>query len=200
MKGNKLTGDQLIEHIVSGLKRNTDEPEIIDKKFVRAAVLVPLFLDKGIWKVLYIRRSNVGELHRGEVAFPGGGVESGDADIFQTALRETHEELGIDPTEIQILGKFHRIPTVTKYAVTPIVGLLKWPVTIEQNYIEVARVFSIPLNWLADENNWGISNFEIPNRGAVSTIVYKTYDNENLWGFSAKVTQMLIELIKKEER
>jgi 8-oxo-dGTP pyrophosphatase MutT (NUDIX family) len=200
MKEMTLTVDQLIEHISSNLEQDANESASVDEKLIKAAILVPLFLEQGTLKLLYIHRSDIGELHRGEVAFPGGSVEPEDANNFQTALRETKEELGIEAPEIQILGRLPQLPTVTKYAVTPVVGKLNWPTKISQNYIEVERFFSIPLNWLMDENNWEEKTFEIPNRGTVSTIVYKTYDHEILWGFTAKVTQMLIELIKKGER
>jgi hypothetical protein len=67
------------------------------------------------------------------------------------------------------------------------------------NPVEVARVFSIPLQWLMNKNNWSQKEFETQNRGQISTIVYDNYDNEKLWGFTAKVVQNLIELLQTEE-
>jgi 8-oxo-dGTP pyrophosphatase MutT (NUDIX family) len=207
MERNKKQGDKLSEEEISLIKRiqeglfpiNSQE-DAVDEHLKPAAILVPLFYDKGIWKLLFIRRSNIGEFHRGEVAFPGGGKESVDLNMAETALRETREELGIFPEHIQILGELKSLATISMYFVTPIVGLLKMPIEIIPNQMEVARVFSIPLDWLMNDENWGFTTFEIANRGKISTIVYNTFDDEKLWGFSAKVTQSLIEVIKKRER
>jgi 8-oxo-dGTP pyrophosphatase MutT (NUDIX family) len=165
-----------------------------------AAVLVPFFFDENIWKILFIRRSDYGEFHRGEVAFPGGSRETEDDNIAQTALRETQEELGILPKYIRPIGLMQPMETISNYLVTPIVGFLEWPTQIVLNTVEVARVFSIPLQWLMNKNNWSQKEFETQNRGRISTIVYDNYDNEKLWGFTAKVVQNLIELLKTEER
>jgi 8-oxo-dGTP pyrophosphatase MutT (NUDIX family) len=207
MERNQKQGDKLIEEESSLIKRIQEglfpvnsKNDVIDDHLKQAAILVPLFFDKGIWKLLFIRRSNIGEFHRGEVAFPGGGKESVDQNMAETALRETREELGILPENIQILGEMKPLPTISKYFVTPIVGVLKTPMEIKPNSIEVARVFSIPLDWLMNDENWGLNTFEIDNRGKISTIVYNTFDEEKLWGFTAKVTQNLIEVINKKER
>jgi 8-oxo-dGTP pyrophosphatase MutT (NUDIX family) len=207
MERNQKQGDKLIEEESSLIKRIQEglypvnsKNDVIEDHLKQAAILVPLFFDKGIWKLLFIRRSNIGEFHRGEVAFPGGGKESVDQNMAETALRETREELGILPENIQILGEMKPLPTISKYFVTPIVGLLKTPMEIKPNSIEVARVFSIPLDWLMNDENWGLNTFEIDNRGKISTIVYNTFDEEKLWGFTAKVTQNLIEVINKKER
>ena len=165
-----------------------------------AAVLMPLFFEEGVWKLLFIHRSEMGEFHRGEVAFPGGAKEIEDQSIADTAKRETHEELGISPDQISILGSLWPIQTISNYFVTPIVGVLNWPLIIKQNKEEVARVFSIPLDWLMDDSNWRIREFDILGKGKINTIVYNLFDGEQLWGFSAKITQTLIQLIKKRER
>ena len=207
MERNQKQGDKLIEEESSLIKRIQEglfpvnsKNDVIDDHLKQAAILVPLFFDKGIWKLLFIRRSNIGEFHRGEVAFPGGGKESVDQNMAETALRETREELGILPENIQILGEMKPLPTISKYFVTPIVGVLKTPMEIKPNSIEVARVFSIPLDWLMNDENWGLNTFEIDNRGKISTIVYNTFDEEKLWWFTAKVTQNLIDVINKKER
>jgi 8-oxo-dGTP pyrophosphatase MutT (NUDIX family) len=165
-----------------------------------AAVLVPLLFDKNVWKCLFIRRSDIGEFHKGEVAFPGGGKEVEDKDLIQTALRETYEELGIESKEIEILGTLPEMTTISNYVVTPVIGIIQWPVKIQLNQDEVARVFAIPISWLMDSSNWNINEFEFANRGKVKTIVYNTFDEETLWGFTARITQILVALIKKEER
>lgn len=193
-------GLELVKRIQEHLLPVNPLPNAIEDHLRPAAILVPLFLDQGTWKLLYIRRSNIGEFHRGEVAFPGGGKETIDQNMADTALRETREELGILPENIRILGEMEPIGTVSRYFVTPIVAFLTLPMNIEPDPIEVDRVFSIPLDWLMDNSNWQLTTFEVTGRGKVSTIVYNTFDNEKLWGFTARVTLNLIDIIKKGEQ
>jgi 8-oxo-dGTP pyrophosphatase MutT (NUDIX family) len=90
--------------------------------------------------------------HQGQVAFPGGRADPSDTTPEMTALREAHEEIGIDPTKVRILGRMQSLHTISNYVVTPIVGVIPWPVSFRLEETEVRRVFSIPLNWLADPN------------------------------------------------
>lgn len=189
---------RFIELISTRLQVSAHPVEQPDAQLIRAAVLIPLYFEQGEWKLLFIHRSDAGELHRGEVAFPGGAVEPIDSDIVQTALRETQEELGIDSSAIRVLGQLLQMPTVTHYAVTPVVGLLQWPVALSISTAEVKRAFAIPLDWLMDEKNWKEELFETPDHRRIPTIMYDLYDGERLWGFTAKVTQIFCSLIKTE--
>lgn len=187
-----------IDHIKQQLARQKNPDQPAKPELTPAAVLLPLYLDASIWKLLYIRRGNQGEFHRGEVAFPGGAVEPEDTNRIATALRETYEELGIAASEVEILGQMPVHETVTGYIVTPVVGLLQWPVSITRSQAEVDRVFSIPLDWLMQKENSSIQKFDIPGRGQISTTVYKDFDGERLWGFSARVTQQFLDIIKQK--
>ncbi|NMC85922.1 MAG: CoA pyrophosphatase [Anaerolineaceae bacterium] len=189
---------ELIDRIKQRLAGQKSPDQPAKPGLTPAAVLLPLYLDASIWKLLYIRRGNQGEFHRGEVAFPGGAVEPEDADRAATALRETHEELGIAASAVQVLGQMPIHETVTGYIVTPVIGLLRWPVSITRSQAEVDRVFSIPLDWLMQKENSSIQKFDIPGHGQISTTVYKDFDGERLWGFSARVTQQFIDLIKQK--
>ncbi|MHC1741064.1 MAG: CoA pyrophosphatase [Anaerolineaceae bacterium] len=196
-----MSEEQLfVSHIREALSKLVKTYDLIDQNLRPAAVLLPLFYDQGLWKLLFIHRSNFGEFHKGEVAFPGGKKEPEDVDLYQTALRETDEELGISPNTIDILGALPSSGTISGYLVTPIVGLIKWPAIISHNSIEIDRAFSIPLDWLMDPANWSMKEFHTRTSGLIETIVYKEYDNELLWGFSARVTQIFFEAIKKGEQ
>lgn len=170
-------------------------------EFLRpAAVLALFFKEDKIWKLLFTRRSNDLEFHRGEVAFPGGGKEESDQDLIQTALRETLEELGIEAKNITVLGSLNEIPTKSNYRVTPVIGILDWPVVIKENPQEVSRTFSIPLEWLMEDSNWSEKEIELSDKRHIRTIMYEVYEGEILWGLTAKITHQIIELIKKGER
>jgi len=172
-------------------------PAVID--FRSAAVLAPLFFTDE-WNFLYTRRADSLEFHKGEVSFPGGGKEIYDKDLIATSLRETHEELGIEPNKIHLLGTLPEIPSKSKYIVTPVVGVLDWPVVISANTTEVSRVFSIPLKWLMDESNWSEREIILDDGIKISTVIYNKFDGETLWGLTARITLSIINLIKKGER
>jgi 8-oxo-dGTP pyrophosphatase MutT (NUDIX family) len=161
-----------------------------------AAVLIPLLKEQDQWHVLFIRRTKVdGDIHSGQVALPGGGLEKNDLSLAATALRETNEELGILPDDIKILGQLNEFIAISNYRVTPFVGTLTWPYPIIQAKEEVARWFTIPLRWLADPTNRSVQRRTLPNDlGEVGVIYYQKYDGELLWGLSARIITEFLEV------
>ena len=150
-----------------------------------AAVLVPLVWHDDEWHLLFTRRTDRVESHKGQVSFPGGACDEGENTPEQTALREANEEIGLQPTDIKVLGRLANLITISYFRVTPVVGVVKWPTVFRVGEHEVARVFTIPLVWLADASNrW---QFEIPGRNR-SVIAYHPYDGELLWGATARMT------------
>jgi 8-oxo-dGTP pyrophosphatase MutT (NUDIX family) len=158
-----------------------------------AAVLVPFVWEEDQWKLLFIHRANTGEFHKGEVAFPGGKKEIEDKDLVETALRETTEELGIRSQDIEILGFMRSVPTVSNYLVTPIVGIMVWPQELLIETSEVERAFLIPVSWLSDTRNWAARIFLAKDGREHNSIFYNEFDNEVLWGMTARITQNLLE-------
>ena len=113
-----------------------------------AAVLIPLQHHDGGWHViLNVRSQHVG-LHRGEIAFPGGKYEDGDGDLRACALRETREEMGIDPADVDVLGSLDPVLTRTGYLVWPTVGVIPHPYRFTPDEGEVAEIIEIPLDHL----------------------------------------------------
>jgi 8-oxo-dGTP pyrophosphatase MutT (NUDIX family) len=150
-----------------------------------AAVLVPLVWHAEEWHLLFTRRTDRVESHKGQVSFPGGACDEGETTPEQTALREADEEIGLQPADIKVLGRLANLITISYFRVTPVVGVVKWPTVFRVGEHEVARVFTIPLSWLANESNrW---QFEIPGRNR-SVIAYHPYDGELLWGATARMT------------
>jgi len=150
-----------------------------------AAVLVPLVWQDEEWHLLFTRRTDRVESHKGQVSFPGGACDEGETAPEQTALREAEEEIGIHPNDVRILGRLANLITISYFRVTPVVGVVRWPAVFRVGEHEVARVFTIPLAWLANESNrW---QFEIPGRNR-SVIAYHPYDGELLWGATARMT------------
>jgi len=150
-----------------------------------AAVLIPLTRFAGEWHLLYTRRADRVEKHKGQVSFPGGACEPGEETPEKTALREAEEEVGIHPQDVRVLGRLIPMITITSFRVTPVVGVVDWPYAFRVEYAEVARVFTMPLNWLAEKRNrW---EFNLPGR-KYGLIVYHPYDGELLWGATAVMT------------
>jgi 8-oxo-dGTP pyrophosphatase MutT (NUDIX family) len=150
-----------------------------------AAVLVPLVFFQNEWHVLYTRRTDRVESHKGQVSFPGGACDEGETTPEETALREADEEIGINPADVKVIGKLSRMVTISKFRVTPVVGVVPFPYAFKTSGAEVARVFTIPLLWLANRNNYW--EFSMP--GSERTLIaYHPYDGELLWGATARMT------------
>jgi 8-oxo-dGTP pyrophosphatase MutT (NUDIX family) len=150
-----------------------------------AAVLIPLLWQDDEWHLLFTRRTDKVESHKRQVSFPGGACDEGETAPEETALREANEEIGIDRQKVRVLGKIMNMITITSFRVTPVVGIIEWPAVLRLGKDEVERVFTIPLNWLAERNNrW---EFTMPGRKR-SLIVYHPYDAELLWGATARMT------------
>ena len=158
-----------------------------------AAVLVPMLRQENKWHILFTRRTASLPEHSGQVAFPGGQADPEDDSLEETALREAQEEIDLHPGDVQILGQLHEMRTISNYCVMPVVGLIPWPYEFQLAREEVSRVFTIPLEWLADLKNHEVKNRELPSPyPAVPVIYFNHYDGELLWGISAEITMNLL--------
>ena len=168
-------------------------PEFFEGYPRNAAVLVPLLRDEDKWHILFTRRTSSLPEHSGQVAFPGGRADPEDDSLEETALREAYEEIKLLPSDVQILGRMHEMRTISNYCVMPVVGCIPWPYDFNLAREEVSRVFTIPLEWLADLQNHQIKNRELPAPyPAVPVIYFDHYDGELLWGISAEITMNLL--------
>jgi len=158
-----------------------------------AAVLVPLVREGGRWSLLYTRRAETLKNHKGQVSFPGGAVDSQDSSPEETALREAHEEIGLLPGDVRLVGRLGYLQTVSNFLITPVVGQVRWPYHFRVSPLEVSRVFTIPLDWLADSRNREERPWIFPDGRTENIIYFQSYDGEVLWGASARIT---VELLK----
>ena len=156
-----------------------------DARLKCAAVLIPLVCYDDEWHLLFTRRTDRVESHKGQVSFPGGACDEGETTPEQTALREADEEIGLNPGDVKVLGRLTNMITISYFRVTPVVGVIQWPTVFRVGEHEVARIFTIPLTWLANPvNRW---QFDMPGRNR-SLIAYHPYDGELLWGATARMT------------
>jgi len=173
------------------------KPAFGEKKV--AAVLVPLMHRNGGLEVLYTRRSDRLASHSGQVAFPGGRFDWRDADLMAAALRETHEEVGIEPNQVDVLGTFPGLRTnSTDIAVTPFVGVIEGDPVLTPDPKEVAEIFSIPLSALSDPRFRGSHRWE--RNGTISTFPTIMYGGQMIWGLTYSLTVTFLQLIEGIKR
>lgn len=147
-----------------------------------AAVLLPV-VERKEPTVLFTERNANLKRHAGQVSFPGGRVEPDDASLVQTALRETHEETGIESTFITVAGFLDAYETGTGYAVLPVVGLLSDGFALVPNTSEVANIFEVPLSFLLDPANRQKNQMEW--QGRMRTFYAFRYNGHYIWGATA---------------
>jgi 8-oxo-dGTP pyrophosphatase MutT (NUDIX family) len=162
---------------------------------IKAAVLIPLFKVGNVWQVLFTRRSQNVQDHKGQVSFPGGAFEWIDKDLEATALRETEEEIGISANKVRILGRMDPFPSISNYLITPVVGLLDYPFQIKIAVEEVDKVFWIGLDWLADKRNYEERDFTRSNGSIERVLFYREFEGELVWGITARILTRFLELI-----
>lgn len=159
-----------------------------------AAVLAPLFRIDGELHVLFTRRSNRVEHHKGEISFPGGKLDADDPDLLACALREASEEVGIHPADVNVLGELDDFYTVaTRYLVVPFVGVIPYPYDFRTNSREIDELLGVPLSVFFDpgvrsEETW------IYNGKPIEVITYKWQGN-NIWGATARIMSHFADLI-----
>jgi len=159
-----------------------------------AGVLVPIVERRAGLTVLLTERSTDLKLHAGQVSFPGGGMEPHDADIVATALRETHEEVGIEPGLVDVAGFLRPRPTVTGYAVTPVVGLVLSGFELRIDPLEVDSAFEVPLDFLMDADNE--THYQRDFDGVTYDVTSFYYDGYDIWGATAGIIASLRKILK----
>ena len=159
-----------------------------------AAVLVALFEQRGELHAVFTKRPAHLRLHAGQVSFPGGRHEERDGDLVQTALREAHEEIGLDPASVTLAGALAPTPTVVSdIAIYPVVGVIPPPSAAWSLAAgEVEAVIEAPLRELAATHR--LQAIERPNGTRVTTDAY-TAGGELIWGATARIlTDLLVRL------
>ena len=155
----------------------------------QAAVLVPLYVDNGELWTLLTKRSESLPQHRGQIAFPGGGREIGE-DPWDAALRETHEELGIEPSQVVRVGELDEASTPSGFHIVPCVGVVPYPLETTINEDEIAEVFSVPL--LAFTDYRIVEDRLVKIDGVERTIRVYHVGKRQVWGLTARIVQNLL--------
>lgn len=160
-----------------------------------AAVLVPLHWYNDEWHLLFTRRTDDMDEHKGQVAFPGGKIDPDDASPEAAALREAEEEIGLQRKDVKVIGRLDELITGTQWRITPIVGVHPYPYQFVINPRECTAVFSVSLNWLADPANVEIRERQPPVGGPpIQVYYYREYEGHIIWGATARMVRMFLNL------
>jgi 8-oxo-dGTP pyrophosphatase MutT (NUDIX family) len=157
-----------------------------------SAVLALLFEAEDGVSVWLVRRATGMRSHSGQVAFPGGKRDFEDTSLLSTALRETHEEIGIAPETVDILGPLDDVVTGTGYVISPYVGWVSRALTPTANPSEVARIFAAPLDRFFRDPRAASTADETLHAGLAFAI-----DGETVWGATAAVARRLADIVRE---
>ena len=183
----------MLELIENSLKmRNPRKLPVED--LVPAAVLVPLFSKEGKLHLLMERRTDRVEKHRGQISFPGGVQDPQDKDSVATALRESYEEVGLEPKDAKILGFLSDTRTVTGFLVTPVVAWIPYPYPFKTSVEEVAELLEVP--WVVFSEGWGHKITQTEYDDQIHEVHFYQYENHTIWGATARITRELLQLVE----
>jgi 8-oxo-dGTP pyrophosphatase MutT (NUDIX family) len=160
---------------------------------VDAAVLVPLYLDSGALHAVFTKRRDDLSRHAGEISFPGGRQDFPDEDLRLTALREAHEEIGLPPDEVELVGALPPTPTiVTNYRIHPFVGVIKPGHEWVPQPTEVEVILELSLRDVVA----GFEMKRLVRKGVPFRTVTYTVDGSLIWGATARIVQTLLERVE----
>lgn len=185
----------MIEHIRARLDVYT--PALIEgQDLARAAVLLPLYEVGGDLHVLFTRRSEMVEHHKGQISFPGGAHDATDPDLAFTAVRETWEEIGVDAGHVELIGQLDEMITISNFLVRPFVGQITepGPYPFAHSEIEVAEILEVPLVHLLDADNVVAETRLYQGR---EVLAYSYLWREHvIWGATARILKQFLDLLK----
>jgi len=162
-----------------------------------AAVLLPLYQHNGDYGLIFTRRADTVLHHRGQIAFPGGGHEAHDVSLQHTALRESAEEIGLQPTHVQVLGQLDDLLTTgSNYLVRPFVGMIPYPYPFVLDRRETASIIEVPLSWLRQHNP--PAQEQRYHDGRCVQSFFFDYNGHVIWGATAKIVKQFLDLLARE--
>lgn len=161
-----------------------------------ASVLIPVVGATDPFLIFTVRTDTV-RRHKGQISFPGGAVDASDATPVDAALRETHEEIGLDPASVTVIGELDTFPTfVSGYIVTPYVGWLAERPLLDLNPAEVASVLEVPLAELSETIR---SEPGFTHEGRTYPTEAWVWEGHVIWGVTARIIRQFLEVLGDAE-
>lgn len=153
--------------------------------WINAAVLIPCFQESGRDHLILTKRTEIVLHHKGQISFPGGAFDPVDKSLWETALRETHEEIGLEPANVSLIRELARQNTPTGFRVTPFVGSIIVPEQWKPNAHEIAEIFSVPFDYFRDRNNVRFVRKIWQDREFLDA--HFDYHGHEIWGMTARI-------------
>jgi 8-oxo-dGTP pyrophosphatase MutT (NUDIX family) len=172
------------------------QPALIDDdSLARAAVLLPLYEADGELHVLFTRRSELVEHHKGQISFPGGAFDASDPNLAFTAVRETWEEIGVAMDHVEIIGQLDEMITISSFLVRPFVGRITQagPYPFAPAEVEVAEILEVPLSHLRDDANLEAEPRVYQGREMIAWSYH--WRDHLIWGATARILRQFLELV-----
>lgn len=194
-----------LDRLLDALRRPAGESSDFDlnpavrlpegRKLRPAAVLVPVWLRGGEPRVILTKRASHLKHHPGQIAFPGGKVDGTDPSAKAAALREAWEEIGLEPSRVEIVGTLPAHETVTSFLITPFIGLIRGEFSPVPEAGEVEEVFSVPLSHALDQNRYGIERRRW--LGTWRSYYAVPYGPYYIWGATARILRGLADRVER---
>ncbi|GAA5136491.1 CoA pyrophosphatase [Thalassotalea piscium] len=185
---------QFLFNSTLSLVQQNDAPFTLSKQFTRAAVLIPIVEQNNRLEVVLTLRASHLKHHAGQISFPGGKVEKYDVNEMATALRETHEEIGVSAENITVIGTMPSYQTITGYHITPVLGFIKPQLQYCLDTNEVAEIFHVPLSHFLNTNNH--ISLSIYRNFSIHPVYFMPYKHYNIWGVTASILKKLAEQLQ----
>jgi 8-oxo-dGTP pyrophosphatase MutT (NUDIX family) len=159
-----------------------------------SGVLIPFYQKDGQYFLVFTRRSQLVHHHKGEISFPGGGYHASDGNLKQTALRETWEEIGLEPTSVDVLGELDDTPTKgSAFIITPFVGLIPADYSFKLSDFEIGQLIHMPVDALLVEDCLRIGP-EIILDGSQYGVYEYTFQGQTVIGATARILKQFLEI------
>jgi 8-oxo-dGTP pyrophosphatase MutT (NUDIX family) len=190
--------DDLIQRIKEILAQREIKQVAAGPGLIRAAVLLPLLIKDGSHHILFTKRTDTVRHHKGEISFPGGNHDATDKDLLATALRETHEEIGLTPQRVFLLGALDEMITMTDFIVSPFVGLIPYPYPFVPSPEEIDEIIILPV---ADFRKAGVlsEEYRTYNERTQKVSVYQC-GGHVIWGATAHILRQFLGLIPTQSK
>jgi 8-oxo-dGTP pyrophosphatase MutT (NUDIX family) len=176
----------------------SSRPKIIisSQKLNKAAVLIPLFCKENEYHIVFTRRSQNVMHHKGQISFPGGKPHPSDSSLRETAIRESWEEIGLNPTDVEIIGELDDTATHSSYFnIAPFVAIIPYPYKFTVNPAEIDEIFDISL--LALMNKAQVTEKEVIEDGEPTTEYFYEYQGRIIWGATARILKQLLDSLQQ---
>ncbi len=163
-----------------------------------AGVLAPLYVHEGEYRMVFTKRSDRMRHHRGQISFPGGGHEPEDGSLLDTALRESDEEIGLNPADVMVLGQLDDLLTTgSNYLIRPYVGFIPYPYTFELDKRETDYLIEVPLRFLRQHNP--PCQITREHDGRVVESFFFDYEGHVIWGATGKLLKHFLDLLDRHD-